>query len=75
MHRLGIVPQRLLREPLRVAHRLGPFGPGVVLAVVNHQNLNVTLRETGQVRRRTRRRGVPVDFARHGAAGSLIVQR
>jgi hypothetical protein len=33
MHRLGIVPQRLLCEPLRVTAGFGAFGPSVAVAV------------------------------------------
>lgn len=33
MHRLAVVPQDQLREPLRVAGRLCPFGPSLTVAM------------------------------------------
>ncbi len=36
MHRLGIVPQRLLREPLRVAALQSPFRPRIAIRVQRH---------------------------------------
>ena len=42
MHRLGIVPQRLLREPLRVAALQSPFRPGITIRVERHTRYTQT---------------------------------